>query len=130
MSVPAPELTSDVSGSNQVDLQDDHIQSTGSDSPASAAEQQLLDNKESSRPHNLDNYADIGLVHDNRMSYTPSESQQQQDSHDMPGFSVSVFFLFYKTFWLSNEIPYNVVLKLLSPTRGLCLTHDLSCHGL
>ncbi|XP_028752176.1 uncharacterized protein LOC114711913 isoform X2 [Neltuma alba] len=89
LSVPEPELSSDVSGSKQLELQDDLIQSTGSDSPASAAaaEQQLPDNKESPRPHNLDNYADIGLVQDNRLSYAPSELQRQQDSHDMPGFS-------------------------------------------
>ncbi|KAK4269095.1 hypothetical protein QN277_022298 [Acacia crassicarpa] len=89
LSVPAPELTNDVSGSKQVDIQDDHIQSTGSDSPASAAaaEPQLPDNKESSRPHNLDSYVDVRLVQDNRISYAPSESQLQQDSHDMPGFS-------------------------------------------
>lgn len=95
MSVPAPELPNeDVSGSKQGDLQDDHSRNNGSESPASggAAEQQLPDNKESSRPQNLDNYANIGLVQDTSLSYAHSESQQQQDSHDMPGFSVSVFF--------------------------------------
>lgn len=91
MTVPAPELsTEDVSGSKQVDLQDDNIRTSGTDSPASgaASEQQLPDNKESPSPQNLDNYANIGLVRDTSPSYAPSESQQQE-THDMPGFSVS-----------------------------------------
>ena len=120
LSVPAPELTNDVSGSKQVDLQDDHTQSSGSDSSASAAaaEPQLLD-KESSRPHNVDNYVDVGLVQDNRITYAPSESQQQQqDSHDMPGFSVGVFFLFYEIYWLVIGIFCNVVVKVI-----ICLQH-------
>ncbi|XP_019456116.1 PREDICTED: uncharacterized protein LOC109356931 isoform X4 [Lupinus angustifolius] len=89
LTVPAPELSTDeVSGSKQVDLQDDHVRSTGSVSPASgaAAEQQLPDNEVSSSPHNHDNYAKTGLVRDNVPSYAPSESHQQ-DSHDMPCFS-------------------------------------------
>ncbi|KAI4355495.1 hypothetical protein L6164_004261 [Bauhinia variegata] len=90
LSVAVPESSSDdVSASKQVGLLDDHIGNTGSDSPASvsASEQQLPDNKESSSPQNLDNYADIGLVRDSSPTYAPSEPQQQQDSHDMPGFS-------------------------------------------
>lgn len=89
LTVPAPELsTDDVSGSKQVDLRDDHIRSSESDSPASvtASEQQLPDNKDSSNTQNLDNYANIGLVRESSPSYAPSEPQQQ-DSHDMPGFA-------------------------------------------
>ncbi|KAK7255677.1 hypothetical protein RIF29_29094 [Crotalaria pallida] len=89
LTVPAPALsTDDVSGSKQLDLQDDHVRSTGSVSPTSdaTAEQQLPANKDSSNPQSLDNYAKIGLVRDNIPSYAPSESRQQ-DSHDMPGFS-------------------------------------------
>ncbi|KAK7389654.1 hypothetical protein VNO78_24877 [Psophocarpus tetragonolobus] len=89
LTVPAPELpTDDVSGSKQVDLRDDHIRSSGSDSPASgaASEQPLPDNKDSSNTQNLDNYANIRLVRDSSPSYAPSEPQQQ-DSHDMPGFA-------------------------------------------
>ncbi|RZC01220.1 GBF-interacting protein 1-like isoform X2 [Glycine soja] len=89
LTVPAPELsTDDVSGSKQVDLRDEHIRSSRSDSPVSgaASEQQLPDNKDSSNTQNLDNYANIGLVRDSSPSYAPSEPQQQ-DSHDMPGFA-------------------------------------------
>ncbi|KAI4329141.1 hypothetical protein L6164_021437 [Bauhinia variegata] len=87
--VAGPEFSSDdVSASKQVDMQEDHVRNTGSDSPASgsASEQQLPDNKESSSAQNLDDYADIGLVRDSSPTYARSESQQQ-DSHDMPGFS-------------------------------------------
>ncbi|KAK7294416.1 hypothetical protein RJT34_17305 [Clitoria ternatea] len=88
LAVPAPELTTDLSGSKQVDLRDDPIRSSESDSPASgaASEQQLPDKKDSTGAPNLDNYANIGLVRDNSPSYAPSESQQH-DSHDMPGFA-------------------------------------------
>lgn len=97
MTVAAAELsTDDASRSKQVDLQDDHIRSTASDSLASgaASEQQLPDNKESSSPQNEDNYANIGLVRESSPSYAPAESQQEEDSHDMPGFSVSDSFQF------------------------------------
>ncbi|CAL0308702.1 unnamed protein product [Lupinus luteus] len=89
LTAPSPELsTDDVSGSNEVDLQDDNVRSTGPVTPASdvPAEQQLPANEDSSSPQNLDNYADIGLMRDNIPSYAHSESHQQ-DSRDMPGFS-------------------------------------------
>ncbi|XP_061355785.1 uncharacterized protein LOC133300282 [Gastrolobium bilobum] len=90
LTVSAPELsTDDVPGSKQIDLRDDNITSTGSNSPASAgatSEQQLPDIKDSSSPQNLDSYASIGLARDTSPSFAPSESQQQ-DSHDMSGFS-------------------------------------------
>lgn len=87
-----PESSSDeTSGSKQVDLLDERVQNSGTDSPGSGAvsEQQLVDRKESSSPHGLENYADIGLVRDSSPSYTPSESQQQQDPPQLPNFSVS-----------------------------------------
>lgn len=93
--VPAPELScDDVSGNTQVDMLDgEHIRNLVSDSPASgaASEQQLPDNKESPSSQNVDNYANVGLERDTSRPYVPSESQQQ-DSHDMPGFSVSDYF--------------------------------------
>jgi hypothetical protein len=104
LTVPASELSSvDVSGSKQVDLRDDQIRSSESDSPASgaASEQQLPDNEESSSSQNLDNYANMGLVRDTSPSYAPAS--QQQDSHDMPGFSVSEYFCFYhQNIWRSS----------------------------
>ncbi|KAJ7951543.1 GBF-interacting protein 1 [Quillaja saponaria] len=84
-----PESSGDVSGSKNADLLDNQVRITGSDSPASSAasEHQMPDNKESSSLQNLDNYADIGLIRDNSPSYPPSESHQQYDPHDLPGFS-------------------------------------------
>ncbi|KAK4267245.1 hypothetical protein QN277_024051 [Acacia crassicarpa] len=86
LSVPALESSDDVSGGKQVDLQEDHIRTSGSESPASgtASEQQLPDHKESLSPQNLGNYVDVGLVQDNS---SESHQQQVQDSQDIPGFS-------------------------------------------
>lgn len=88
----APEsFVGDASGSKQVDLADEKIRNSGSDSPPSGgatSENQFPDKKESSSPRNLDNYADIGLVEDNSPSYAPSDSQQQEHP-EIPGFSVS-----------------------------------------
>lgn len=91
LSVSAPESScDDASGSKQVDLLEDQVRNSGSDSPPSAAasDHQLPD-KESSSPQNFDNYEDIGLVRDNSPSYTPSESQHQ-DPPELSGFSVSL----------------------------------------
>ncbi|MED6210764.1 hypothetical protein PIB30_067183 [Stylosanthes scabra] len=90
LTVPASELSADdVPGSKQVDLQEDHIRNPISDSPASGvtSELQLHDNRESSSPQNQENYANVGLVRESSPSYVPAESQQHQDSQDMPGFA-------------------------------------------
>uniref|UniRef100_A0A2N9J0A7 GBF-interacting protein 1 N-terminal domain-containing protein n=1 Tax=Fagus sylvatica TaxID=28930 RepID=A0A2N9J0A7_FAGSY len=88
--VSASESSSDdASGGKPVELLDDQVRNSGSDSPASgvAAEHQLSDKKESLSPQNLDNYADIGLVRESSPSYAPSESQQHQDPPELSGFS-------------------------------------------
>ena len=89
MSAPDSSIE-DASSSKQVDLIDEKLINSGSNSPPSgaASENQLPDKKESSSPRDLDNYADMGLVQDNTQSYDPSESQQQEHP-DLPGFSVS-----------------------------------------
>lgn len=76
-------------GSKQFDLADDRVQNQGSTSPASGAtlDQKLADNRESSSPEDLGDYPDVGLVQDNRASYTPPESQQQQDASNLSSFS-------------------------------------------
>lgn len=90
---PAPKTSgNDVSGSKPVDILDDQVRSSGSNSPASGetSEHQLPDDiKETSSPQNLDNYADIGLVQESDPSYALSESQQQQHSSELANFSVS-----------------------------------------
>jgi hypothetical protein len=95
LSVSAPESSGDdACSSKPAELRDAQVRNSGSDSPASvvASENQLPDKKESSRPRNLDNYADIGLVRENSPPYAPSESHQHQDPPELPGFSVSSFF--------------------------------------
>ncbi|XP_028096739.1 uncharacterized protein LOC114296632 isoform X2 [Camellia sinensis] len=90
LSASAPEFSSDdISASKHVDLLDDQVRNSGSNSPASGAisDNQMSDKKVSSSPPNLDSYSDIGLVRDDSPSYTPSESQHQQDAPELPNFS-------------------------------------------
>ncbi|KAK6773375.1 hypothetical protein RDI58_028613 [Solanum bulbocastanum] len=81
--------TDDPVGSKQLDLADDRIQIPESTSPGSDVilDQKLSDNRESSSPEDLGNYADVGLVQDNSASYTPPESQQQQNASNLSSFS-------------------------------------------
>lgn len=111
VSATTPESPGDESsGSKQEGLIDQHVHNSGTSSPASAAvsELQLTGRKESSGPQDLDN-ADVGLVHDNSQSYTPSESQQNQDPP--PIFSVSTINEFVKyymlLYWVCASV-YNV----------------------
>ncbi|KAJ4836850.1 hypothetical protein Tsubulata_018479 [Turnera subulata] len=88
-SVSAPESSNDnpASGNKQVELLDDQVKNSGSDSPPSgaASEEQLPE--KSLSPPNLDGYAEIGLVQDSTPSYAPTETQQQQDPPELPAFS-------------------------------------------
>ncbi|XP_074375771.1 uncharacterized protein LOC141717548 isoform X2 [Apium graveolens] len=82
-----PESSGDESsGSRHVELVDEHVRISGSSSPASAAvsEQQFTERKDSLSPQDLDNYADAGLGRESSPSYTPSDSQQQQDHQTSP----------------------------------------------
>ncbi|KAH0707625.1 hypothetical protein KY290_012142 [Solanum tuberosum] len=81
--------TDDPVGSKQLDLADDRVQIPESTSPGSDVilDQKLSDNRESSSPEDLGNYADVGLVQDNSASYTPPESQQQQNASNLSSFS-------------------------------------------
>lgn len=90
-SVTAQEIsTDDASGSRQVDLLDDQVRSSESNSPDSgiATELQSADKRESSSPQTLDTYAEIGLVRDRSPKYAPAS--QHQDPSELPGFSVSL----------------------------------------
>ncbi|KAJ9568542.1 hypothetical protein OSB04_004508 [Centaurea solstitialis] len=91
-SVGSPDSSRDESsGSKQVELVDERVQSSGSVSPASgtASEQQTTDRLESSSPQDMENYTDIGLVRHSSPPYTPSEPQQQQQQgpSELPSFS-------------------------------------------
>ncbi|XWS18830.1 hypothetical protein CRYUN_Cryun32bG0078800 [Craigia yunnanensis] len=89
LSVSAPDSSSDAGGGKSIDILDDQLRNSGSESPpsATASEHQLPDKKDTSSPENLDSYTDIGMVQDNSQSYAPSESQQQQDPPELPSFS-------------------------------------------
>ncbi|PSS18094.1 A-agglutinin anchorage subunit like [Actinidia chinensis var. chinensis] len=90
LSASAPESSSDeTSASKHVDLPDDQIQNSRSNSTASGvvSENELLDKKESSSPQKLDGYADIGLFRNNSASYTPFELQQQQEAPELASLS-------------------------------------------
>lgn len=99
LSVSAPESScDDASGSKKVDLHEEQVRNSGSDSPLSdAASDHQLPDKESSSPQNFDNYGDIGLVRDNSPSYAPSEPQQQ-DPPELSGFSVSLLSHIFESF--------------------------------
>lgn len=94
MTGAAPKTSgNDISGSKLVDVLDDHVRNSGSNSPASgeASEHQLADDiKDASSPENLDSYSDNGLVRDSGPFYGLSESQQLQDSSELASFSVSI----------------------------------------
>ncbi|XVF27027.1 hypothetical protein REPUB_Repub14bG0071200 [Reevesia pubescens] len=90
LSVSVPDTSSDDAGGGKpIDILDDQLRNSGSDSPPSgtASEHQLPDKKESSSPQNSDNYADIVMVEDNSPSYDPSESQLHQDPPELTSFS-------------------------------------------
>ncbi|CAI8607934.1 unnamed protein product [Vicia faba] len=125
LTTPASESSADdVSGSNQVNLRDDHGKNSESESPASgvASEQQLPDNKESSSSQNLDNYANAGLVRDTSPSYAPSQSQQQ-DSHDMPGFSAYDPPTGYDIPYFRPNMDETVRSQVLSPHQEVLNSH-------
>ncbi|XP_065866801.1 uncharacterized protein [Euphorbia lathyris] len=88
LSVSVPETSSDdTSAKKQVELVDEQVRNSESDSPASGVVSEHQLPEKASSPPNLDNYADIGLVRDDSPSYTPPESQQQQDPPELPSFS-------------------------------------------
>lgn len=70
-------------------MRDESVRSSESDSPASGDLSDRTEKKDSASPQNLNDYADVGLMRGNSPSYTP-ESLQQQDTSDLPSFSVSL----------------------------------------
>ncbi|GER53578.1 hypothetical protein STAS_31112 [Striga asiatica] len=86
----APESSGDeqAGGSKLLEVMDDSVRSSGSFSPAlgGVPDHQLMENKESSGPQDMDNFADADLVRDSSLSYTP-EALQQQDTPELPTFT-------------------------------------------
>ncbi|KAK6914712.1 GBF-interacting protein 1, N-terminal [Dillenia turbinata] len=87
-SLSAPESSSDdASASKQMELPDDQVRNSETNSAASGSvSEQQLPSKESTSPQNLNNYSDISLVRDSNMSFTPSETQQHHDPSELPIF--------------------------------------------
>ncbi|KAL5054034.1 hypothetical protein RYX36_034716, partial [Vicia faba] len=125
LTTPASESSADdVSGSNQVNLWDDHGKNSESESTASgvASEQQFPDNKESLSSQNLNNYANVGLVRDISLSYAPSQSQHQ-DSHHMLGFSAYDPPTSYDIPYFSPNMDGTVCSQVLSPYQEVLNSH-------
>ncbi|EPS69389.1 hypothetical protein M569_05380, partial [Genlisea aurea] len=71
----------------QLDTNNERPQNSGSVSPDSFSvsdNNQLIEKKEVPGSQNLDNYVDVGLVHNNSRPYTP---QLHQEENDLPSFS-------------------------------------------
>ncbi|VVA97562.1 unnamed protein product [Arabis nemorensis] len=86
--VTSPEAVTDGPGVQPIDILDDHVRVSGSDSPVSvASEQQLPEQKEAHRSDNLDEYSGIQLLNRNGPSYTPLEFEQQQGPPELQKFS-------------------------------------------
>ncbi|KAL8458664.1 hypothetical protein ACS0TY_036247 [Phlomoides rotata] len=83
-----PESSGDEpASSKQLEIIDETVRSSDSNSPSGAlSDRQLTEKVESSSPQNLNEYADVGLVRGNDTSYTP-ESLHQQDTSELPSFS-------------------------------------------
>ncbi|KAI3414861.1 uncharacterized protein J3R85_015784 [Psidium guajava] len=80
--------SSGTSESKQVDMVEERVRNSRSNSPTSPAtsDNQLTD-KEEADAQDLDSYNAIGLVTDHTRVNAPSESQQQQDPPELPSFS-------------------------------------------
>lgn len=88
----SPESSGDEpAGNKQLEIMDEAVRSSSSNSPSGAVSDcQLTEKIESSSPQNLNEYADVGLVQGNTTSYTP-ESLHQQDTSELPSFSVRCY---------------------------------------
>ncbi|KAF8096633.1 hypothetical protein N665_0305s0053 [Sinapis alba] len=82
--VSSPETLTDSPGDKPIDILDDHVRVSESDSRVSvASEQQLPEEKEANRSANLDEYSEMQLLNRNGPHYTPLEFEQQQDPPEL-----------------------------------------------
>ncbi|KAG9457713.1 hypothetical protein H6P81_002221 [Aristolochia fimbriata] len=75
--------TEDATARNEIDILDDQIRSSGSQSPSEGPDNSQPDRKESSSSQSLDNY---GLVRSESPPYGSADSQQDNDPSKMPSF--------------------------------------------
>ncbi|KAH0889704.1 hypothetical protein HID58_052133 [Brassica napus] len=82
--VSSPETLTDGPGDKPIDILDDHVRVSESNSRVSvASEQQLPEEKEAHRSDNLDEYSEIQLFNRNGPHYTPLEFEEQQDPPEL-----------------------------------------------
>ncbi|CAN7001514.1 uncharacterized protein LOC103870075 isoform X3 [Brassica rapa] len=82
--VSSPETLTDGPGDKPIDILDDHVRVSESDSRVSvASEHQLPEEKEAHRSDNLDEYSEIQLLNRNGPHYTPLEFEEQQDPPEL-----------------------------------------------
>ncbi|KAF8025743.1 hypothetical protein BT93_F2546 [Corymbia citriodora subsp. variegata] len=88
LSESVPASSSGTSECKQVDMVEERVRNSRSNSPTSPAtsDNQFTD-KEEADAQDLDSYNAIGLVTDHTRVNAPSESQQQQDPPELPSFS-------------------------------------------
>ncbi|XP_030476213.1 GBF-interacting protein 1-like isoform X2 [Syzygium oleosum] len=88
LSESAPASSSGTSEFKQVDMVEERVRKSRSNSPTSpgTSDNQLTD-KEEADAQDLDRFNAIGLVTDHSRVNAPSESQQQQDPPELPSFS-------------------------------------------
>ncbi|XP_058108544.1 GBF-interacting protein 1-like [Magnolia sinica] len=126
ISLSAPVTSSEeVSGGDEMDLLEDQVRPSRSESPASEASSENLqaDTKESSSPRNLGNFANVGLVRSNTPSFSRSEPQQQQDPHVLPSFPAYASQTGYDVPFLRSSIDENVRGQGLSSPQEALISH-------
>lgn len=89
MPVTCPEASTDCPGVQPINILDDHVRTSGSESPVSAvSEPQLPEQKETNRSDNLNEYSGVQSLNRNGPPYTSLEFEQQQDPPELQKFSV------------------------------------------
>ncbi|KAL6000696.1 hypothetical protein ACLOJK_006422 [Asimina triloba] len=112
----------EVSGGDEVDLLEDQVRPSSSESQASEASNENLqpDKKEPTSPQDLGNFANVGLVQSNSSPFNHPEMQQQQDLQDLPSFQAYTPQNAYDVPFLRSSIDENVQgQRLSSPQEGL-----------
>ncbi|KFK38755.1 hypothetical protein AALP_AA3G156400 [Arabis alpina] len=122
--VTSPEALTDGLGVKPIEILDDHVRVSGSDSPVSvASEQQLPEQKEAHRSENLDEYSGIQLLNRNGPSYTPVEFEQQQGPPELQKFSAYDNRGSYDFPYFSPPMDDNLRQGLPSPQEQALSTH-------
>ncbi|XP_023641600.1 uncharacterized protein LOC17890679 isoform X2 [Capsella rubella] len=86
--VSCPEASTDGPDVQPINILDDHVRISASESPVSpVSEPQLPEQKEINRSDNLDEYSGVQSLNRNGPPYTPLQFEQQQDPPELQKFS-------------------------------------------